>query len=128
MNALLALALNVPFAAEVPMSRRVFPADIRGYWHAGNAPCGEVRPGYLDVLDRALMLQSEDDGAVAEFGPRRLRRISGRDWLAVGTWRENSVDSPKTSVRLTLSQDRKWLTVGLRRWRQRYARCAKIEG
>ena len=108
----------------------ILPAQFRGQWHAANVRCGEPAPGYLNVLDRALVLEIADNGSVdeIEFGVRRVRKISNREVLAVGNWRENTIDNQNTPVRLSLSHDRNWLTVRLPGWQERYTRCLKVNG
>lgn len=121
------LALTIALSAN-GMSPGIIPLQFRGQWHASDAPCNAAAPGHLDVLDRALTLETEENGSVdeIEFGVRRVRKFGDREVLAVGNWRENTIDNKNTSVRLSLSRDRNWLTLRLSGWQRRYARCPKV--
>lgn len=125
MIALFALTI-VPAANGMPPG--IIPLQFRGQWHAGDAPCNDVAPGLLNVLDHALILEAEENGSVdeIEFGVHRVRKLGDREMLAVGNWRENTIDSQNTPVRLSLSRNRNWLTLRVSGWQKRYARCPII--
>ena len=120
-------ALIIALAAN-GASPGIIPPQFRGQWQAGDAPCNEAGPGHMIVLDRALTLETEENGSVdeIEFGVRQVRKFGNRQMVAVGNWRENTIDNQNTSVRLTLSHDRNWLTLRLPGWQKRYARCPKV--
>jgi hypothetical protein len=124
MMALFTLAMALATNAVSPD----IPPQFRGEWHIGDAPCDHAAPGHMDISSSAVILEIQEDGSddEIEFGVRSVRRLNSRETLAIGNWRENTVDNQNTPIRFSLSRDRTQLTLRLPGWRKLFVRCPDV--
>ena len=109
---LFAVASVAPAAAQYP----TIPATYLDEWQAAQRQCGENQENMVIVSGRNLKFYE------IRFSVHRVRMIDRRSLLLSGIWSEDGKDVA-TRLRLSLSPDRRRMTIKAWHWASRVVSC-----